>query len=49
MHMDSKDLELFVQKMMDKIVQFYYGKVKEDFGGEGMIQTKNHSAWHLQE
>lgn len=35
MHMDSKDLELFVQKMMDKIVKFYYEKVKEDFGGEG--------------
>mgnify|MGYP003501160369 CR=1 FL=1 len=33
--MEKKEISIFIQKMMDKIVQFYYNEVKEEFGGVG--------------
>lgn len=33
--MENKEIHEFIQKMMDKIVQFYYIEVKKEFGGEG--------------
>ena len=33
--MSDSEIELFVEKMMDKIVQFYHNQVTSEFGGEG--------------
>lgn len=33
--MEKKETHIFVQKMMDKVVQFYYEQVKEDYRGVG--------------
>jgi len=33
--MENKEIHNFIQKMMDKIVQFYYIEVKKEFDGEG--------------
>lgn len=31
----QQEIELFIQKMMDKIVSFYHGKAINDYGGDG--------------
>jgi len=33
--MEKKGIPIFIQKMMDKVVQFYHAEVKKEFGGEG--------------
>ena len=33
--MNKREKELFMQKLIDKVVCFYYDKVKEEYGGEG--------------
>lgn len=33
--MEKKEIHIFIQKMMDKVVQFYHADVKKEFGGEG--------------
>ena len=35
MFMEKKEIPVFIQKMMDKIVQFYHVEVKKEFDGEG--------------
>lgn len=33
--MEKKEIHIFVQKMMDKVVQFFYEHVKEEYEGVG--------------